>query len=433
MAGRGPALVALLVLGAALAAIIAWTTPWQPLPGPVPGGRTVAEPGRDFTASEQERENDFHRAVRPPAYASLALGVVVLGLLGLTPAGARVVDWSGRLLGGGWAARAALGAVALTVVVRVVTLPLDARAEVALRRYGLSTQSWGGWLVDQGKACAVAAVLLVVAALGFYAIARAAPRTWWSWSALAGAALTVAVSFAYPLVVEPVFNRFTSMPAGELRTSLLELAARDGVAIDDVLVADASRRTTALNAYVSGLGSTRRIVVFDTLVEKATPEEVRLVVAHELGHVVEHDVRDGTLVGALGVATSVALLFLILGSAALLRRAGVGDATDPRGLALLLFLVTVLGTVSGPLHTLVSRRVEARADVHSLELTRDPETFVASERRLALTNLGDLDPHPVVYGLFFTHPSGPQRIALARDFARREGLPDPLPRAATTP
>jgi STE24 endopeptidase len=93
--------------------------------------------------------------------------------------------------------------------------------------------------------------------------------------------------------------------------------------------------------------------------------------------------------------------------------------------ALLLFLVAALTFLSSPVTNLVSRRIEARADVHSLDLTRDPKTFVDVERRLAVTNLSDLDPHPVIYGLFFTHPSAPERIAIARTWARSNGVPEP--------
>src|SRR5207248_550589 len=126
-----------------------------------------------------------------------------------------------------------------------------------------------------------------------------------------------------PVLVEPVFNRFTPMPPGPLRTDLLALAARDGVPVRDVLVADASRRTRAVNAYVSGLGPIRRIVVYDTLLDQAPPAEVESVVAHELGHAKDNDVLTGTLIGALGAAAAVCGLYLLGSWTALLRRAGV--------------------------------------------------------------------------------------------------------------
>jgi STE24 endopeptidase len=410
---RLPALVAFLVLGGAVVALLAATTPWHPLGAHPP--HVAVDPRRDFTAAEIAREQAFHRLVRPPAYAALALGLAVAVLLGGTRLGARVV----AAVPGPWPVKAALGGLALSLLPRLLTLPLDARAEVALRRYGLSTQTWGGWAVDQAKGALVGGVLLVVVAVGLVGLARAAPRTWWAWGALAGAALVCVVSYVYPVVVEPVFNRFTPLEAGPLRDELLDLARRDGLPVRDVLVADASRRTTALNAYVSGYGRTRRIVLYDTLLAKATPAETRLVVAHELGHVKAHDVRNGTLAGALGAAAAVAGLYLLLTSPALLRRAGADGAADPRVLGLVLAAVAVAGFATGPAQALVSRRIEARADVHSLDLTGDVDTFVSSERTLALTNLSDLDPHPLVYALFFSHPSSPERIALACAWAEQ--------------
>ncbi|MFD0823631.1 M48 family metalloprotease, partial [Micromonospora zhanjiangensis] len=192
-----------------------------------------------------------------------------------------------------------------------------------LVRYGLTTQGWGGWTVDLVKSYAVTAVIGAVALLGFYTVTRLAPRWWWAFGAAGAAALVVLLSFVLPVLVEPVFNRFTPMGPGPLRTELMNLAARDGVPVRDVLVADASRRTTAVNAYVSGLGPTRRIVVYDTLLRRAEPAEVTSVVAHELGHAKDRDVFTGTLLGALGAAAAVVALFLLGSWTGLLRAAGV--------------------------------------------------------------------------------------------------------------
>jgi STE24 endopeptidase len=184
-----------------------------------------------------------------------------------------------------------------------------------------------------------------------------------------------------------------------------------------------------LNAYVSGFGATRRIVVYDTLVSSSTPEEVRLVVAHELGHAKRNDVLIGTIEGALAAAAAVCALYLLLSWTPLLRRAGVSAAGDPRSLALVMGVVAVLAAVLGPATNVVSRRIEARADVHSLNLTQEPDVFARSERTLNVRNLADLDPNPFLYAMFSTHPTGPERIALARTWAAQHGLPEPPPLA----
>jgi STE24 endopeptidase len=412
---RLPALVAFLALGLLLVVLLALTTPWHPLGANAP--RVPTEPSRDFTAAQVAKENAYHSALRPWSLTSLALGLVVAAVLGLTPLGARVVTTVGR---GPWPVKAALGGLALSLIPTLVTLPLDARTETVLRRYGLSTQTWGTWTVDRLKGALVGAVVLVLVAVGVVGLARIAPRTWWAWGALAAAALVGTASYVFPLVVEPLFHTFTPLDEGTLRTELLDLAERDGIAVDEILVADASRRTTALNAYVSGIGNTRRIVVYDTLLAKGTPAEVRLVVAHELGHVKTHDVRNQTLLGALAAAAFVCGLFLLL-TGGLVGRAGAEAASDPRSLGLVLFAVAGATFVTSPAQSLVSRRVEARADVHSLDLTGDVEAFVESEKTLAVTNLADLDPSPLLYMWFYTHPTSPERIALARAWAQQAG------------
>ncbi len=427
---RGPVLAAvltLLLLVGALGAVLALTTPWHPFGS----GRPIirADWAEDFTAAERAREDAFHRLVRPHAYASLLGGLAVLAVLGLTPLGARLVRLAAAPVGGRWFASVALGVVAVTLTARLATLPLDARVEAVRRRFELSTRSWGGWAADVAKGWALSTALTVIALLALYALVRAAPRWWWAPAAAGGAALVVAVSFLYPVVVEPVFNRFSSLQSGALRDSLLDLSEAEGLPVDDVLVADASRRTSSLNAYVSGFGSTRRIVVYDTLLERAAPDEIRLIVAHELGHAKQHDVLHGTLTGALAMAAGVIAVYLAVQVQPLLRRAGVESAADPRSVALVLLVVTVLTTVTGPLQMLVSRRVETRADVHALESTRDPASFVAMQRRLAVTNLSDLDPPTVVFGLFASHPTAPQRIGVARAWARLHGVPEPAPLA----
>lgn len=422
--GVVPAAVAAVALGAMFVTALLVTTPWSPLD--VPGAEAAAaEPARDFTATELDREDAYHRQLRPPVFASLAVALGVILLLGLTPLGARLVAAVSRPLPAWWGWQVLAGGLAVLLVGRLATLPLSAWAETVQRRYGLSTRDWPAWALDVAKGFGLSAAVTLAAMLGLLALVRALPRWWFAPAALAGATLVVVVSFGYPLVVEPVFNRFTPLTEEPLRTSLLELADRDGVPVDDILVADASRRTTTLNAYVSGLGATRRIVVYDTLVESSSPQVVRLVVAHELGHTAARDVLRGTALGALGLAAAVCVLALALSWAPLRRVAGVTTIADPRSVALVLAVVAVLSTVGGPLQSLVSRRIEARADVHALELTRDPAGFVRMQRALALSSLSDLDPHPLVFGLFATHPTAPQRIALAREWAAVNGVAAP--------
>ncbi|GAA5184018.1 M48 family metallopeptidase [Rugosimonospora acidiphila] len=409
-----PRLVAVLVLvvlivAAGLTALV--MVPWRSVPAP---RADQLDALRELPADQVSRGRAFHAELRPATYASLAIGLVIALVLGLTSLGAKVV----MLFGGNWAARAALGGLAVLLISSVLTLPFSVWRRTILRRYGLSTQGWGGWAVDLLKGYAVSAVLGGLALLAFYAVARYVPDWWWAASAAGAAGLAVLLSFVFPVIFEPIFNKFTPMAEGPLRTELLTLAADDRVPVRDVLVADASRRTRAVNAYVSGFGATRRIVVYDTLIDRAEPAEVRSVVAHELGHAKLRDVVTGTVLGALGAAAAVVAVYLLGFWHGLLSLAGVASIAEPRSVALLLAVAALAGLVTGPAQSLVSRKVEARADAHALALTRDPDTFVATHARLSAINLSDPDPNRIEHLLFASHPSTVQRIAAAKAYAR---------------
>lgn len=417
VSARRAALVAAVVLGAAFVLVVVLRTPWTLLPD-LPGGRTPPDPGAGLPPAVVERAQAFASAIRPASLASLVLGLAVSAVLGLTRLGARLVQAVARPLGGGWVWQVLLGTVALLVVGRLVTLPIGIYGEVVRHRYGLSTRSWALWARDVVVSLAIDAALTALGLLVLVWLARRAPRTWWAWAAGGAAALVVVGSFLYPVVIEPAFNSFEPLPAGQLRTDLLALAEENGTPVEDVLVSDASRRTTALNAYVSGFGSTRRIVLYDTLLTRLPDDEIESIVAHELGHVATDDVLTGTLMGALGAAGAVCLLGWVLTSAPLLRRGGVESPGDGRVVALALLLLSAGTLLATPVQNLVSRQIEIRADLHALELTGNAQAFVDMQQRLASTNLSDPDPPAAWHWFFGSHPTSAQRIAFAGDWQR---------------
>jgi STE24 endopeptidase len=402
-------LVVALVVAAAV--LIPWHRP------PAPRADQLAALG-ELPRDKVARARAFHAELRPGSYGAMVLGLAGALVLGLTPLGARLVGLAGRPFGGNWVAQAVLGGLAVVLIVEVITLPLAAWQHTIVVKYGISTQSWGGWAVDVAKSYAVGAVIGGLTLLGFYTVVRLAPRWWWAFAAAGAALLVVLLSFVLPVLVEPIFNKFTPMADGPLRTELIALADRDGVPVRDVLVADASRRTRAVNAYVSGFGPTRRIVVYDTMLTEATTDEVVSVVAHELGHAKDGDVLIGTAIGALGTATGVIALYLLGFWAWLLRLAGVGSIGEPRAIGLLIAVAALAGLAGGPVQAFVSRRVEARADAHALELTGDPATFESMQRRLGTVNLSDPDPPTWEYLMSASHPSTVERMAAARAYAR---------------
>ncbi|GAA3547830.1 M48 family metallopeptidase [Kribbella ginsengisoli] len=393
---------AALVLAAALAVVIITTTPWHLIDLPKP------DAALDFSAAEIDKQNQFRHELLPWSTVSWVLSLLVPLTIGFSPLGRRLYAVT-RIRR--WYLAVPVVVLALGLIASLITLPTDAMAERVTRKYGLSTEAWDLWLRDRLVNWLLLSLALVAISLGLIALAKRWKTWWWAPAAIACAVLVLGVSFAYPVIVEPRFNDFTSMPAGAQRDEFIQLAKQDGVPIKDVLVADASKRTTTLNAYVSGFGSTRRLVVYDTLLKDATPAQVRLVVAHELGHAAEDDVLHGTLVGALGSAFAIVLLRLLLGA----------RVSDPRGTALLLALIVAGTTLASPVQNLVSRRIEARADYHSLQLTKDPTDFVEMQHELSVKNISGLEPSRWRYWLFANHPTPPERIAMGRAWAAEHG------------
>jgi STE24 endopeptidase len=317
-----------------------------------------------------------------------------------------------------WVWQVVAGVLVLTAIGRLLLLPLNIYTEVVLHRYGLSVETWALWARDVVVSLLLDAALTAVGLLVLVGLARRSPRWWWAWGAGAAAALVVAGSFLWPVLLEPAFNRFTPLPAGHLRTDLLDLARRNGTPVDDVLVADASRRTTSLNAYVSGFGSTRRIVVYDTVLHQLPDDQIESIVAHELGHVSADDVLTGTLTGALGAAAGVAALGWLLTWRPLLRRSGAEGPGDPRAIPVVLFLVAAGTLLATPVQNLVSRQIEARADLHALDLGRQPASFIAMQQRLAEASLAQPEPPRVWHLIFGDHPTEAERVAMARTWER---------------
>lgn len=307
---------------------------------------------------------------------------------------------------------AAAGA-ALALALDAVTLPVSAISRQRSIDVGLTTRSWPGWAQDVALSGAIGALFAGSGAALAVAAMRRFPRRWWLAAAggvvLAGSAYT----YAGPTVIDPLFNRFQALPPGPTRADVLELARRAGVDVGDVFVVDASKRTTGANAYVTGLGDTKRVVLYDTLLQEFTRDEVRLVVAHELAHVHYRDVPRG-------------LLFLLLvAPAGMLAVKRITDRLAPEGppsaatvpaLALSLALVvTPVTWVSNQL----SRRVEARADSYALRLTDAPAAFLSFERRIALQNVADPDPPRISRFVLGTHPSIVERLGIGE--AYRDG------------
>jgi STE24 endopeptidase len=368
----------------------------------------AADPLTAFTEDEVRACVDYAKPRQRWGLAGYGTDLVVLAALALSGPGQALVRGVAGLAGGWAPGRVALATVAVLVIRAGVGLPFSLRAYRQDARAGLATQGVDGFLRDWAKGRAVALVLTVLPLTALVLGARWEPPGW-------------------PLVAA-------------VAAALLFLAATMAVPVGDVLVADASRRTTRVNAYVSGLGRTRRVVIYDTLLTAAGPtggsggppgwspgesgsssgaDEVTLVVAHELAHVRHRDVLWGTVGAAALAAVSVLAAVALFDLGPVRAGLGVSGLGDPLAAAGLLLMATAGGLLAAPVASAISRWAEARADWVSLEVTRDPVTAVAVERRLALENRADLRPNRLLMLMFASHPSTMARIAQAWHWAER--------------
>jgi STE24 endopeptidase len=361
-----------------------------------------------FSSAELTKARDYASGQRLLLVGGLVAEGAVLILLatGRPAVTRRALERLGArpVLGG------AAAAAGLSGVVAGVTLPFGIWAHERSVDVGLSTQSLGGFLGDWGKGAAIGGVLAgLVGTFGLWLMRRFGSR-WWipgSVAVVIGAAI---VTWLAPVVIAPLFNKFDELPPGQARSDVLELARKAGVDVGHVYEVDASRRTTAINAYVNGLGSSKQVVLYDTLINDLNQGERRAVVAHELGHVHGNDIQRGLLFVA--IATPLSLLFASFMATSISRRRGA-EPGQPAYLPAFALAIAATSFAIGIAGNQLSRAVEARADTFSLQLTNDPRGMIELQQQLADRNLADPDPPGAFSFLFGTHPATIDRIGAA--------------------
>jgi len=361
-----------------------------------------------FTTLQLDRAEDFRGVQRLLGVGGLAVGTGTLALLAWRPP-RRVFDRLARrpLLGG------AVAGAGISVLLVLVELPLTAWRHDRAVDVGLSTQTWLDWLVDMAKSTGIDAVFAAVGGVLALVLVRRFRRNWWAPAAAVIVAFGVVTIWLFPIVIDPIFNDFEKLPPGATRSDVIELADHAGVDVGDVYRVDASRRTTAANAYVGGLGHSKRVVLYDNLLSGFPRDEIRMVVAHELGHQKHNDLTRGLVWLALVAPAGTFLAQRLAETFA--RRDGLGDPKVKPGPVVLPAIALALGIVAfgmGAASNVLSRQVEGRADAFSLRLTHDPAAFVRLERRLAVRNISDPDPPWLTQTLFGTHPTTVERIGI---------------------
>jgi STE24 endopeptidase len=281
-------------------------------------------------------------------------------------------------------------------------------------RYGLSTQTPKGWWTDELKMLGLGMTLGIPVAEVVYWSLRTRPDTWWAWAAAFLVALSVLFGYLLPVLFVPLFYDLTPLEDEELVARIKRLAERTGTRVAGVYTIDLSRRTTAANAMVMGMGRTKRIALGDTLYEGFTPAEIETILAHELAHQVHHDVEQGIVVQSALLVGSLYLAqrFLAWGVEAF-DFAGPGDVA---ALPLLVLATALFSLVTTPLVNAYSRWRERAADRYAWRVTEAPRAFADAMLRLANQNLAELDPPEWVVALLYSHPPILQRVERARAY-----------------
>jgi STE24 endopeptidase len=330
---------------------------------------------------------------------------LLLILLTVTPASRSLAELSRGYV--------ALYVVLLAAILEALTLPFSFQAGWRLeRQYGLSRESAGEWARDEIKGFAVGLPIAIIAAEIVYAAAAAWPDTWWLAAAAALTIGMIALAHLAPVVLMPLFVRVKPLERPELSKRLASLAARAGVPVVGAFEWQLGARTTKANAALAGFGSTRRILVSDTLLASYSDDEIEVILAHELAHHVHRDLWSA-------VAVESALLFLGGWAAdAMIRAAGpsfgIRGAADPAGLPLLLLAAGGLSLVLTPVARALSRSHERRADAFALKMTGAHGAFISAMKRLGAQNLADEQPSALTRVLFHSHPPLAERIERAK-------------------
>jgi STE24 endopeptidase len=387
-------------------------------------------------------------------FAGTALSILVAGLMLVLGWARGVRTWLEKTVK--WFPLVAFGTSFFYILVSsVLTFPFSYYVGfVREHRYNLSTQTLPEWLNEQMIGFAIGLVIGSIFLTVLYVIIRAARNTWWVWGSAVAIVFAAVMSMLFPVYIAPLFNTSTPMEQSELRDSIIAMAQANGVPADNVYVYDRSRQTNSISANVSGFGPTTRISLADTLIERASPEAVRAVMAHEIGHYVLRHNISGLLFSAMLILFSFAFVHFSFRWAAKNERWGIRDISDPAGLPLVMVLLAVVGLITSPLQRNLIYFNEQQADMFGLNASREPDGF--AEAALLLSEYRKMEPSPLEEWFFYDHPSGWNRvhnsmvwkaheIAMGRlpntaggpppgwrpDFVVRSARPENAPRAVT--
>ena len=371
----------------------------------------LSEPSLDI--ERQDLAKQYARLMRRLSFVELVVVGALLLMLVFGDVSARLSHF--LAFPQPWAA--ALYFVALVVGLGIIMMPLNYYQGFILpRRYGLSNQQFGSWLADRAKASALGILLGLGVVIIVYWLLDRLPGAWWLWAGVLLSLLSLLLTRLTPTLLLPLFFELKPLEDVELKQRLTNLAKQARTQICGVFTMDLSSKSTTANAMLAGLGNTRRIIIGDTLLQQYAPEEIEVVLAHELGHHLHRDIPKLIAVQAVIFLLAFYLSDVVL-KASLTPLAFQGIA-DVAAFPLLVLSLAIFGLAMTPLVNTYSRYLEASADKTAVELTANPQAFVTAMAKLTEQNLAVAQPSRWVEVLFCDHPSYTKRVNLARRYCQ---------------
>ncbi len=297
----------------------------------------------------------------------------------------------------------------------LLVFPLNLYHSLLLeRKFGLSNQKITSWLKDQLKTAIISYFIFLILAWAFYYILKHFLHSWWLVVSLFWVLFSLILAKLTPVLIIPLFFKYRKLSEGDLRHRIVRLAEKMGIKSLDVFEIDFSKKTLKGNAAFLGWGRTKRVILADTLKDKYSDEEIEVILAHEFAHYrLKHLIK---LILVNSLATIISLYIIFLTNDKVLWLAGASSLWDISVLPVLLIYLVICAILLGPLLNYFSRRFEIEADNQALEATGLKEAFISTFEKLAVQNLADRNPHPLIKLIFFDHPSIDERIALARKY-----------------
>jgi len=302
---------------------------------------------------------------------------------------------------------AAAGYIAIFYIAfNLIILPLSFYSGFTVEhQFGLSNQTVGMWFSDFLKDSVINMLISVAAFTAIYSLMVYIPGYWWLISAALVVVFMVIGAYLYPVLIDPLFYRFEKLDDREMREEILEITDRSGIEVNDILIADASRRTVKANAYFTGLGNTKRIVLYDNLLNNFSDKEALNVIAHEAAHWKYSHIAKGMAVAAAAVFAG------FLGMKFLFSKAAITG--NLKSIFIIILLVSLFSFITGPIQNIISRHFERQADEMALRITGEYEAQISLMSSLAESNLSNVKPHPIIKFMLYSHPSIMERIETA--------------------